>query len=223
MNIGYRLGSFLAQWHGGAIENCQVEVKGALADEDPRFFQAAVCAGLIDHAVAEEVNMVNSVYLCADRGISVETRSRSADSTSFQSAIVAKVSGQGIVRSAGGTVFGSEMPRLVRLNEFRMESFLDGNLLVLEHFDQPGVIGQMGRMLGDLEINIVQMAVGRDRGREGNPAIGVLNVDSPAPQEVIDEIEKLEAIKTLRQIKLPEPGWNPAWLGGSKKDNEVMT
>ena len=217
LNISYRLGNFLAQWHGGAIEKCQVDVKGALADEDARLFQAAVCAGLIDQTIAEEVNLINSTYLCAERGISIETRSRNASSTSFQSAIVVKVSGQGIEKSAGGTVFGSEMPRLVRLNEFRLESFLDGNLLVLEHFDKPGVIGRMGRMLGDVGINIFQMAVGRDRSVPGSPAIGVLNIDMMAPDETIEEIEKLDAIKTLKMIKLPEAGWNPAWLGGNKK------
>ncbi len=216
MNVGYRLGNLLAQWHGGAIEKCQIEFKGAVGDEDTRVVQSAVCAGLVDHFVVDEVNLVNANFMCQDRGIAIESVSKSAGSTSFQSSITVRVSGDDVECSASGTIFGSEMPRLVRMNRYRLESFMDGYLLILKHQDMPGLIGKMGQLLGDLDVNIAQMAVGRNRRHIGSPAIGVLNLDSAASDELIADIEKIDGIQSVRLVHLPDSDWVPPWMGGSK-------
>ena len=71
------------------------------------------------------------------------------------------------------------MPRLIRLGDFRLEAYLDGNLLVFTHNDVPGIIGAVGTIFGNHRVNIAQMSVGR--AAPGGGAIGVLNLDAVPP------------------------------------------
>ena len=73
---------------------------------------------------------------------------------------------------ADGTVFGNNMPRLIRLGEHRMEAYLDGNLLVFHHSDVPGIVGAIGDTFGRYKVNIAQMAVGRLGNEPGGKAGG---------------------------------------------------
>ena len=79
----------------------------------------------------------------------------------FSSSMTAEVASDGKQFVAGGTLFGNDMPRLVRLGDFRLEAYLDGNLLVFTHHDVPGIIGAVGTIFGKHNVNIAQMAVGR--------------------------------------------------------------
>src|SRR5205809_8146291 len=87
---------------------------------------------------------------------------------------------------ASGTLFGNDMPRLIRLGDFRLEAYLDGNLLVFTHNDVPGIIGAVGTIFGNHRVNIAQMAVGR--AGPGGQAIGVLNLDAVPPKEAVIEV-----------------------------------
>ena len=78
------------------------------------------------------------------------------------------------------------MPRLIRLGDFRLEAYLDGNLLVFTHNDVPGIIGAVGTIFGKHRVNIAQMSVGRTA--PGGAAIGVLNLDSLPPAPALAEV-----------------------------------
>ena len=78
------------------------------------------------------------------------------------------------------------MPRLIRLDDFRLEAYLDGNLLVFTHNDVPGIIGVVGTIFGSHKVNIAQMAVGR--ATPGGAAIGVLNLDGLPAEDAVAEV-----------------------------------
>src|SRR4029078_6937632 len=84
-------------------------------------------------------------------------------------------------RRATGTVFGHSMPRLVSLDGYKLEAYLDGCLLVFTHRDVPGMIGIVGTVFGQHNVNIAQMAVGRSGDQPGGNAVGVLNLDTDPP------------------------------------------
>jgi D-3-phosphoglycerate dehydrogenase len=75
---------------------------------------------------------------------------------------------------ASGTLFGNNMPRLIRLDDYRLEAYIDGNLLVFTHADVPGIIGAVGTIFGKHKVNIGQMTVGR--AAPGGIAVGILNL-----------------------------------------------
>ena len=106
------------------------------------------------------------------------------------------------------------MPRLVMKNGCRLESFLDGTMMLFFHRDTPGVIGHVGTIFGRHKVNIAQMAVGRKAPQPGGEAVGVLALDSAPPAEALAEVLALPQITRAWTVKLPPAGELPSWLGG---------
>ena len=208
-DVAHRLGLLLSQWHGGAIAKCELQFNGEIADKDTRLLTSAFCAGLIENHF-EDANVINAELLCQERGIEIVRTSNSGPGT-FSSIISASVSGDGKTHNASGTVFGKDMPRLVKLGEYRTEAYMDGNLLIFTHRDVPGIIGYVGNVLAEDNVNIAQMAVGRESDA-GGPAIGVLNLDATAPESAVKKIVENEGIESSKQIALPPAGKLPDWL-----------
>src|SRR5690606_20862614 len=105
-----------------------------------------------------------------------------------------------------------DMPRLVQLDDFRLEAYLDGVLLTFRHHDVPGIIGAVGTICGKHNVNIAQMAVGR--AQKGGEAVGVLNLDATPPAAALEEVRAHTSISKATVIRLPAAGERPAWLGG---------
>ena len=211
LEVAYRLGLLLAQWHGGGASSCSLHYRGEVSQKDTRLLTAAFCAGLLERALEEEVNIVNAENLLHERGIELVEESRS-DKGAFSSSILAEVRVEEWTYRAGGTLFGNELPRLIQLGDYRLEAYLEGILLVFTHIDVPGIIGSVGTIFGRHHVNIAQMAVGRSGDAPGGDAIGVLNLDGIPPAEAIAEVEVQEYIHSVDVIKLPEAGIRPLWL-----------
>lgn len=208
-DVAHRLGLLLGQWHNGAIQKCELQFNGEIAEKDTRLLMSAFCAGLIENH-AEDANIVNAELLCRERGIEMVRTSNPGHGT-FSSVISAKVIGDGKEHTASGTVFGKDMPRLVKLGEYRTEAYMDGNLMIFTHRDVPGIIGFVGGVLADEKVNIAQMAVGRESD-QGGPAIGVLNLDSAASDAALKRVTENDGIESAQSIQMPPAGELPAWL-----------
>lgn len=204
LDLSHRLGMFLAQWHGGPVEQCSLRFEGEIAGEDTRLLANAFCTGLL-RRVSDGVNFVNAELLARERGIEI-LRESAPDHGAFSSLVSATIRGAGSQFSAAGTLFGKSMPRLVRLHQFQLEAFLDGHLLLFAHEDVPGIVGFVGHELAAHQVNIGQMAVGRSWSSPGGNSIGVLNLDSRAPDEAVARIASHPRISQVCQISLPRPG-----------------
>ncbi len=210
LNVAHRLGLLVAQWHGGGIDKVNVTYRGEVAGKDTRTLTNALCAGLLERVV-EDVNIINAEMLLRERGIDlIEEKTR--DQGAFTSSLTVEVSGGGQTVRAGGAILGQNMPRLIMLDGYRLESFLDGELLVFAHNDVPGIIGRVGTVFGDHQVNIAQMAVGREGKTPGGPSIGVLSLDMKAPVAAITELNKIEAVTKVKEITLPAADELPSWL-----------
>jgi D-3-phosphoglycerate dehydrogenase len=103
--------------------------------------------------------------------------------------------------SAGGTFFGSpNNPRIVRLYSQAVEIPITGTLLLLNNADKPGIVGQLGTLLGRHKVNIASMSLGRDTA--GGLALTVLSLDSAPPQAVLDELKKDHDISNVKVVRL---------------------
>ena len=211
LDVVYRLGLLIAQWHEGSTASCLLRYRGEVAQKNTKLLTAAFCAGLLERALDEPVNIVNAEVLLRERGIKLSEQ-LIHKMGAFRSSITAAVTGDGTTRRAGGTLFGTNMPRLVSLDDYRLEAYLDGNLLLFSHDDVPGIIGKVGTILGSYNVNIAQMAVGRERDAPGGPAIGVLNLDSPSSQQPINEVLAVAGIHRVKLIVMPARGELPPWL-----------
>jgi D-3-phosphoglycerate dehydrogenase len=159
------------------------------------------------------VNIVNAEVLLRERGIEL-VEQRSTDIGDFSSLITAEVVSDEKTSSAAGTLFGNSMPRLVQKDGCRLESYLDGTLLIFIHRDLPGVIGNVGNIFGRHQVNIAQMSVGRPTNKPGGEAVGVLALDSVPPAEALADILAMPQVTRAWTVKLPPAGELPSWLGG---------
>lgn len=210
LNLAYRLGLLCSQWHSAGTSACHLTYRGELAKKNTKLVTAAFCAGLLERALEEDVNVVNAELLLRERGIKLteESRAEPGAFSSFMSAEVVSASQEKF--GASGTLFGNDMPRLIRLGDFRLEAYLDGILLVFMHSDVPGIIGSVGTIFGNHRVNIAQMSVGR--AAPGGGAIGVLNLDSVPPAAALAEVSAHKEIQSVRVIELPAASELPTWL-----------
>ncbi|WP_146576933.1 phosphoglycerate dehydrogenase [Neorhodopirellula pilleata] len=210
LNIAHRLGLLLHQWHGGGIDHVRIMYRGAVAGKDTRVLNNAFCAGLLERVV-EDANVINSEMLLRERGIELSVE-HNCEQGAFTSSITVEVSGSGKTAQAGAAVLGHEMPRLILLDGYRLESYLDGRLFVFSHQDVPGIIGGVGTVFGNHGINIAQMAVGREGTSPGGNAIGVLSLDGDVSDEAMADLKSIKAITQAKVIEMPGVGDLPSWL-----------
>ena len=211
LDAAHRLGMLMAQWHNGSISACQLNYRGEVADKDTKLLTASFCAGLLEKAMADDVNIINSEMLLRERGIEL-TENRNRELGAFSSSITAEVSGSGQRVKAGVTVFGNNMSRLISIDDYRLEAYLDGHMLFFTHTDVPGIIGRVGTVFGQHQVNIGQMSVGRATQQPGGHAIGVLNLDGIPPKIALDQLMAISAIEKVQMVELPALGVLPDWL-----------
>jgi D-3-phosphoglycerate dehydrogenase len=209
LDVAHRLGLLLAQWDRSAPKRCVLHYRGEVAGKNTRLLTAAFAVGLLENALEEEVNIVNAELLLRERGIELVEQSR-ADLGAFSSLVTAEMITAAGTHRAAGTILGHNMPRLVQLDDYKLEAFLDGVLMVFTHRDVPGIIGRVGTIFGRQQINIAQMAVGR--AGPGGEAVGVLNLDQEPTAAALAEVTSSPDINSATVIRLPAAGHLPAWL-----------
>ncbi len=209
LNLAWRLGILAAQLHGGAIEQCELELCGSLADSDSRLLSGAFCAGLLG-GVTDRANLVNAEMLCAERGTRIIRSSRREHGT-FNSLIAVTVRGEGRETGVAGTLFGKQLPRLVRIDQFQLEAYLDGHLLVFHHRDVPGIVGFVGQHLASHNVNIAQMTVGRSGDAPGGESVGVLSLDSGISAAALQSLVGNDDIRSVRHVTLPDSQAGMPW------------
>ena len=213
LDVAYRLGLLMAQLAQTGGESCRLIYLGEIAGKNSKILTSSFAAGLLQHALSEDVNIINAELLLRERGIELVEECRS-EMGAFSSAMSVEITAGEHTHRATATLFGHEMARLVELEDYRLEAFLDGCLLVFRHRDVPGIIGTVGTIFGSHQVNIAQMAVGRSGDRPGGEAIGVLNLDSEPSEECLKEVLADDAILSTTVIHLPPAGQRPAWLQG---------
>jgi D-3-phosphoglycerate dehydrogenase len=212
LDVAHRLGMLLAGMETGGLRSCRLLYRGEIAEKETKILTAMFACGLFAGALDQPVNLVNAELVLKQRGIKLTEESRS-EMGSFRSSMTAEVSYDHGQHKAAATIFGQHMPRLVSLDDRRLEAYLDGRMLVFRHHDVPGIIGAVGTIFGRHNINIAQMAVGRDA--PGGEAVGILNLDSEPSAEALADVRQLPAITSAIVIRLPPAGQLPAWLQAS--------
>jgi D-3-phosphoglycerate dehydrogenase len=199
LDLASRMGRFMGQLVEGRLSEVSVEYSGKVASADVRPLTSTLLEGLLKPVLEEMVNLVNAPYLAKERGIKVReaTTSESADYTSL---IALKLKTDKGERSCEGTLLARRIPRIVGLDGHKLEVVPEGHLLVFANEDRPGVIGRVGTLLGDNNINIAQMQLGRSAPNQD--AVAVLTIDSVIPEPVIEEFLKLPFIKSAHQLDL---------------------
>ncbi len=190
--VARMLGQFYAQF-APDLEGLTLDVAGDLAAYDAAPLVAAVLGGLLENVSEERVNLVNAASLARAHGISLIER-KSSEAGRYASMLT--LSGSS---SVSGTVAGSES-RLVGLGEYWVDLPPAAHMLVTRHHDRPGTMGRIGSLLGEADVNISAMHLGRSLPRAD--ALMILALDDAVSATTADRIRAQEAVLDLWLIRL---------------------
>ena len=196
MALGETLGRMAGALLGGSLQKLQVDVSG-LDEALCAPVSVAVLKGVLTPIMGEDVNYVNAEQIAKARGIEVVRAIRSAPGEYPHLVDVTLTGGDRSVR-LGGTVFGERDPRVVRFENYPLEFRPEGNLLVLENRDVPGVVGRIGALLAEADVNIADIHL----ARHGDAALAVLRVDQEPSQELVEKLAALPEVKSARRVLL---------------------
>jgi D-3-phosphoglycerate dehydrogenase len=199
INLAEIMGKFAAQIYEGGITEVTVEYRGEAEEIDTKPVTIAALKGLLEPILTETVNFVNTPIIAKERGIEVK-ETKSPDSGDYYTMLVLRVKANGKYSEIAGTLYGKKEPRIIRVDKFPVEIVPEGVMLYIYNNDRPGVIGNIGTLLGNNNINIARMHFGRES--KGGMAISVVNVDNEVNDSLINEIKKMPNIIDVKIIKL---------------------
>ena len=212
VDLARRLGLLQAQMAQGPIRRASLTYRGELAGKKTKLLTAAFTAGMLEFRLSRGVNLVNAEVTARERGIEI-VEATSPKKGDFAAVMHTEIETEAGSHVAAGTLFGDQYMRLVQLDSYRLESYIDGTLFFFQHTDVPGLIGFVGNIFGTHNVNIAAMTVGRSGSVAGGPAIGVLNLDSTPPEEAVAAVRAHPKIEQVTVVKLPPAGELPPWMG----------
>src|SRR6266436_434119 len=198
LDFGEKLGRFLRQVAPKRCEALAINYSGKVNDVETSPISRYVLRGFLEEAGGQEVNPVNATSLAQILGLKTIESKESAIGE-FTDLVELEASGQGETVSVAGTFIGSS-PRIVRINGRHVEARPKGVLLLLENNDVPGIVGQIGTVLGTHGVNIANMSLSRDH--RGGEVLTVLNLDSAPDESMLSAILGNTNIKTARVVRL---------------------
>ncbi|HWP34020.1 MAG TPA: phosphoglycerate dehydrogenase [Thermodesulfobacteriota bacterium] len=199
LTLAERLGAFESQVAPGPVEEVRITYRGEVAAEPTAPVTVSLLKGLLEPVLKEHVNFVNAPVLARERGVRV-VEAKSEEAEDFQSLLTVEVVTPAGRARVDGTIIGKKEPRIVRVDDYRLEAAPEGHLLVMHNHDKPGVIGAIGTTLGACGINIARMHLGREA--VGGRAISIINVDQPLTREQLRALQALPNVIRAVQVTL---------------------
>ena len=193
------LGNFYMQIFNGRVENIEITYSGSIIEHPVNSLTTALLIGFLRVMLNSNVNFVNAPLIAKQRGIKVQEITSKGD-TIFNNLINVRVTAGGKTSSVAGTIFGRNDIRIVQIGDYRIEVVPSRFMLVCKYTDKPGVIGKVGTILGNSNINIAGMQVGR---REvGGEAIMVLQVDNHVKEEILEELKTVAHLLSAKAVEI---------------------
>lgn len=197
MRLSENLGSFIGQIAQSAIQSIEITYEGHVAQLNTAPLKSLIIAGLLRPSL-EGVNIVNAPLRASDRGIDI-TDSFKDTAEEFQTLIRVKVTTESSIHNVDGTLFGMSEPRIINIDTVPIESELTPTMLFVRNLDEPGLIGALGTVLGDANINIASFRLGRIANER--KAIALVSVDEAVNDNVIKDIQALPQIDRVQVLQ----------------------
>src|SRR5713226_6091188 len=204
--LAERMGAFLAQISEGSIQEISLRYSGHIADWKTDLIRNGAVKGILNQTLDEKANLVNAASLAEERGLTVHEAHKAKGSTggagSVLSIFLKSSTEEHLVK---GAVLHGEAPRLLHVDDIDVEAPLERDLIYMRNSDVPGVIGKVGTILGEGEINIEDFSLGRRSAEtfsEPREAIAVVHVDGPVPDDVLKKLEEIPAVRQAKAVRL---------------------
>jgi D-3-phosphoglycerate dehydrogenase len=192
--LAEQLGSFAGQLTESGLKSITIEYEGSIAEANTKPLTSVALRAILAPQV-ETVNMVNAGVIAKERNIDVRESTREQGGN-YRSLIRITVTTEKRSREIAGTLFGNQ-PRIVELHGVKLEASLGALMLYIHNEDKPGLIGNVGKLLGDAGINIANFHLGRND--EHTDAVALVEIDQETPADLV---KKLSELPSAKQVKL---------------------
>lgn len=199
LDLGEKVGTFLAQVVSGGIKEVAIEYSGAILDHNVAPVTISFLKGLLTPALKEGVNYINAPVIAKERGIRV-VESKSSEVKDYKNTISVTVKTDQEDAFAAGAIFGREDLRIVKIDQFVLDVIPEGAMLMLYNHDKPGVIGNIATTLGNDNVNIARLHLSREQ--VDGKALVVLSTDTPVPRGTMTKLKELPNIISVLGIEM---------------------
>ncbi|MBF0343004.1 MAG: phosphoglycerate dehydrogenase [Nitrospirae bacterium] len=199
IDLAEKLGGFACQFIEDEVKEINVELCGEASEINDAPVTVAALKGFLSPILEATVNFVNASVIAKERGIEVKV-TKSKEAGDYYTMLSLKIKSERAEYVISGTLFSKRDPRIIKVNNFYIEIIPDGIMLFINNNDKPGVIGNIGNMLGQAGINIARMNFGRET--KGGRAVSVVSVDSDLGADMLNHIKGLPNILSVKKITI---------------------
>lgn len=198
MELTEKLGKLASVLAKGPIDSLEIKYLGEIATLEFSALTNTFIKGLLRPYLHDAINYVNAPLVAKNRGIKVkEIKSTQAEDYTNKICITIKGNNQW-QHTIAGAVFQKNELRILSIDRFSLDIQPTGHILLITHTDRPKLVGQVGMVLGEEDVNIAGMQL--DRAEAGGSAMMILTIDHPVSAEVLSEIKKIKDIKTANYV-----------------------
>lgn len=198
LRFGEKLGRFLSQVAPRRVDELKINYSGKVNEMDTGPITRAILKGFLQNAGGKDVNEVNAPAFAESLGLKI-TETRLSAAGDYTDLLEMSADAEGKTVSVGGAFFGAT-PRIVSVNSRPVEARPNGVILVLENTDRPGIVGRIGTLLGEHDVNIATMSLSRNQA--GGTALTILNLDNAPGEELLEQIRGGEDIRSAQVVQL---------------------
>ena len=196
LKLAEQLGSFAGQISNTAIKKIEIEYEGTITHINTDPITSTLLATLLGSQI-ESVNMVNAMQVAQAKGIELK-QSYNDESKNWRSMINVIVTTQERTRNVTGTLFTGKEPRIVNIEGVPIEAALMPNMIFIRNDDKPGMIGDLGTLLGEEGLNIADFRLGRKDDKSG--AICLVALDAPVNDGLFEKISAQPQIVNAKRL-----------------------
>ncbi len=199
IQLAEKIGKMYYQMRKDTINTIRIDYYGELAEQEVAIIDSSLVKGLLYPVLKEEVNYINSIVLAKKRDINFVSNKKEVKYENYPSALKMTVTNdKGEKFKIIGIVGSNGEERLININDYSVDAIISDNMLIVQNNDIPGVVGNVGRILGEENINIATMFL----GRKEHSALMILSVDDYVKEKSIKNLEKCEQIEWVKYLNL---------------------
>ena len=197
LELTQKMAFTIAQMDKSAVESIKIEAEGEIAQYLESLSTFAAVGALTPAIGLEKINYVNAPFVANEKNIVIET-TELPDTSIYKNKVTIKLTTKNGVNKISGTIFDEDVQRIVDINDYIVDVIPSGKMILFKNSDVPGVIGEVGKILGDNGINIADFRLGRNK----KGALAVIIVDNNVSEDVLTKLENLEAANAVYFVQI---------------------
>jgi D-3-phosphoglycerate dehydrogenase len=190
LTLASQLGNFAGQIATSPIKEVKISYFGEATKLNTKAISGTIVKSILEKVI-EGVNIVNSMHIAKSRGIEIKDVIHN-DKNNYATYVKIELQTEGGIIDIAGTIFAGE-PRIVEVNQVRLEASISPNILYIRNQDKPGLIGQVGKLLGDKNINIANFHLGKNSNND-KEAVALIAIDTQIDKDSLEIISNMASV-----------------------------